>query len=426
MTIREYYKNYKKTKKFNSVLSNGNDKTIKEFYINCISKNILPKDNVLAWHDMLMKYTEREDAIFWVRYYESGKKINGRWNTRRACKTEFKDGFSYVFVSNYDAHEIFNMVRLGVTPDVDEFSEMMKNYEFPLHFESGESCEERDIAAFKKIGSTRGGILTPNYWYLAHIVGIKSEYYNGEGRKLNINADRIYPRGEIMDWVDDGNGKKVRRLEYELNTVEKELVKAHFLRFVDPLNYYAAPGANYQTNDVSKIIGEAKVLNDYMGFSFADIYGMDTMKGFRRAALAKSDFTCDENAVINIVYGIKKDFSEFSDDTGNDKSARIKKAVPIVDMTVYADRKIGEIVNSKLRDILENGNISVEELSNLQTKEYSKKIFDINYPLLAVIKIKSRYYANPIIINKKEYYICKEWYERNKPFLVKWIEDRKI
>lgn len=34
--------------------------------------------SVIAWHNMFMQYVEMDDAIFWVRYYESGNKKSGR------------------------------------------------------------------------------------------------------------------------------------------------------------------------------------------------------------------------------------------------------------------------------------------------------------------------------------------------------------
>ena len=126
MTITDYYKDYRKNQNFPQQLPNGSDMTIDAFYTNCISNNLCLVKHVLEWHEMFMKYVDMSDAILWVRYYESGTIVNGRYSNRRACYTEFADGFSYVFVSNFDVHEIFNMICQGVTPDVDEFKEMMK------------------------------------------------------------------------------------------------------------------------------------------------------------------------------------------------------------------------------------------------------------------------------------------------------------
>ena len=305
MTIKEYYENYNTNKKLNITLPINTAVTVKDFYNNCVKYNMLPLDSVIAWHNMFMEYVEMDDAIFWVRYYESGSKKNGRWNTRRGCKTQFRDGFSYVFVSNFDAHEIFNMVRLGVKPDADEFLDLMKNNKFPLHYDSGKSCEESDIAtySFPRIGSTKGGILTPDHWYLAHIIGVKSDYIDLDGNVLEVNVDRLYPRGEVADWKLDSNGKMVRYIDDTPSQEEKALVKAHFLRFVDPLNYYAAPGQNYQNNSAAYNIGEAQVVNDYIGTVFSDIYGHVNMKGFRKQALASDKLISDENAEIKAEFG---------------------------------------------------------------------------------------------------------------------------
>ena len=305
MTINEYYENYKTNKKLNVKLPVNAAITVKEFYDKCVKFNMLPLDSVIAWHNMFMQYVEMDDAIFWVRYYESGNKKSGRWNTRRGCKTQFRDGFSYVFVSNFDAHEIFNMVRLGVEPDANEFLDLMKNNKFPLHYDSGKSCEESDIASksFPKIGSTKGGILTQDHWYLAHIIGVKSDYIDSIGNILNVNVEKLYPKGEVTDWRLNSDGKMVRFIDDILSQEEKLLVKAHFLRFVDPLNYYAAPGRNYQINSAAYNIGEAQVVNDYIGTVFSEIYGQTNMKEFRKQAMASNDITGNENAEINAEFG---------------------------------------------------------------------------------------------------------------------------
>ena len=252
MTINEYYSNYSVNKRYPITLMSGTDKTIEDFYNNCIQRHILPTKNVLAWHKMLMEYADRPDAIYWVRYYEGEKKVSDRWNNRRGCMTRFADGFSYVFVSNFDAHEILNMVRLGVNPDVNEFINLMKSFQYPLHYDLGTSSEESSIKCYPNIGTPRGGILTSEKWYLAHIYGIKDVFNraNGSFKAIKINdieGHRIFPRGQMSDWVlDKSCGRTIRYLNYSLTVEEKNLVKAHFLRFIDPLNYYVTPSPKYE------------------------------------------------------------------------------------------------------------------------------------------------------------------------------------
>jgi len=92
--------------------------------------------------------------------------------------------------------------------------------------------------------------------------------------------------------------------------------------------------------------------------------------------------------------------------------------------------KIGVIVRTVLRNMLENGEVHEDEVILMQTKEYSKETFDIQYPLL--LKAEStngvsptRYYASPIKVYEVHYFLCSEWFEvtanNDRPYLMKWL-----
>lgn len=96
--------------------------------------------------------------------------------------------------------------------------------------------------------------------------------------------------------------------------------------------------------------------------------------------------------------------------------------------------KIGKIANIILRSILESKIVDENELTRLQNAEYSKKFFDIQYPLLKKIegdydKKILHYYKQPILIKGTIYLLCSEWYEshqnNDRPYLLKWIEEHK-
>lgn len=296
MTITEYYQLYK-TKEGKKALAypiemqEGSARTFGELYKNCIAQHTNSRDSVIAWHEMLLEYVDLPGAVFWVRRYESSSikdKVahGGRWVNRRACKTEHPDGFSYVFVSNFDAHEIFNMVRLGVVPDAKEFLQLMQNHRYPLHYDNGDSCEESDIAVYPRIGNPRFGVLTVNHWYLAHILGV-----NDPGDyTCAVDFEQICPRGTCSQW-SAAHGYPVRRMSKNLDKNQKDLIAAHFLRFVDPLNYYVIPGNSYQnhhgTHYQKNQIGEYGPLNDYVAGQFAALYGEERMAEFRKRVFAK-------------------------------------------------------------------------------------------------------------------------------------------
>ena len=280
LNIIEYYKMYP-TNKYDLDLFKGSADTIEDFYINCIKKTMLDYKYIMKWHKMLLEYVNRDDAIYWIRKFESGEKNElGRWNTRRATITKFLDGFTYVFVSNYDVHEIFNMIYKKIeVPTAAEFAKIMKNRKIPLHYDNGntKSCEEADIAAFPHIGNVRCGLLTQKGWYLAHIHGINQEKYiksNGEV-VTKSEIEYIFPRGNIKDW-NNKDGYFIRNLNYTLNNDEKEIVKAHFLRFIDPLNYFIVPGKKYEQHNIrfsnKNGIGEYNKLIIYMQNQYLKIF----------------------------------------------------------------------------------------------------------------------------------------------------------
>lgn len=96
---------------------------------------------------------------------------------------------------------------------------------------------------------------------------------------------------------------------------------------------------------------------------------------------------------------------------------------------VYKELKVGAIANSVLREILESGLASEEEISLMQTEEYSKQSFGIQYPLLLrtdAHKTEPHYYHDTLTIRGEHYRMCCEWYEtsanNDRPYLMKWIE----
>lgn len=100
----------------------------------------------------------------------------------------------------------------------------------------------------------------------------------------------------------------------------------------------------------------------------------------------------------------------------------------------FRQQKIGKIANGLLRSILESEKIDEYELTRLQDAEYSKKVFDIQYPLLKKVegdydKRILHYYKQPILIKGTMYLLCSEWFEsqqnNDRPFLLKWIDEHK-
>ncbi len=98
----------------------------------------------------------------------------------------------------------------------------------------------------------------------------------------------------------------------------------------------------------------------------------------------------------------------------------------------YAELKVGKIAQLVLKPILESGSVSENEIKQLQDKVYSKKVFDLNYPLLVRPDDefnRSKYYREPLCISGTEYLMCSQWVERpdnnDRPYLMRWIREHR-
>lgn len=118
------------------------------------------------------------------------------------------------------------------------------------------------------------------------------------------------------------------------------------------------------------------------------------------------------------VYNFKRKNSEYLKDKSNN------------------EQKIGLFIRDKMEEISIKNILKDDDLCNLQDLHYSKKLLNINYPLLKKIdRSKSldeqrlvnsypRYWKHIFIFNNKEYYVCSQWYEKsNRSYFEQWIKD---
>ena len=88
--------------------------------------------------------------------------------------------------------------------------------------------------------------------------------------------------------------------------------------------------------------------------------------------------------------------------------------------------KVGTLARIVLRRLLESGAASQDEIKMFQTLDGSKKVFNLNFPLLVAVGgifEHVRYYVDPLIIDGKEYRMTSQWFETQKTPLQKWIDE---
>jgi len=89
-----------------------------------------------------------------------------------------------------------------------------------------------------------------------------------------------------------------------------------------------------------------------------------------------------------------------------------------------AEVNVGWIANNTLREMLENIT-NPDTIKELTTEAYSKNRFLLRYPVITrhvTNERKNRYYMRPLKILGTEYYLCNDWYEKNRQPLLGWID----
>ena len=309
MKFNDYYNDYLNNRIYKTTFISGNDSTVADFYKNCISKTQLDMKLIEKWHKMFIDYSKLDDAIFWIRKYEGGG-TKGAWNNRRACLTKYRykgKNRYYVAVSNFDIQDIFNMISLGIEPPTaQELLQMMKDFKYPFHYDVGKSCEENRYAAYPCVKShiRQNGSLSTNGWYLAHIHAIFKD--NHISKSIN---EKLFPKVEKGDWQYDNTINKYSRdLNIDLSDNEYDILKACFIRFVDPINYYIVPNSTCEINDIyagkaNKSIGEYPELSYYV-YENSEIYkNKSVINEFEKNALVNYNKGYYKgNEIINIAY----------------------------------------------------------------------------------------------------------------------------
>ena len=251
-----------------------NDKpirTVGDFYNDFLTKGRrLPQKNVIEeWHKLLLWYIDQPDVPLLVRKYEGGKQ-NSEWDNRRGAVIQFDDGFEIVYASNFLAHDIFLMAYHGFVPSKDDFMLSIKNRK--LHITSGTKVE-KEIRLYP---SANKGL---SYCYLAHIMDVNGKYLREDGsyKKLSkAETEWVFPRGTASNWSSSPD--KIWHIPRNLSKYEQELVKAHCLRFLDPMNYYLTPLTKHCTHILpgfKKNIGEFSCLTYYVQQQYRSIFKGD-------------------------------------------------------------------------------------------------------------------------------------------------------
>lgn len=267
-----------------------------------------------------------------------------------------------------------------------------------------------------------------------------SEKYNYSIFKKNSSLTQILQQGECdaigISVQDGGNriyavdvafhegglnygSREVTVMKVIAKTIRTAMCLWGYMECKDAEIIFASPKINPAIiHDIEPCIEDINTIFSINDFSFNArvIANSDFNDVVLQPILMVSDGVADTSELFLRSYQM---FNMFSNTQKTDTTAlyvpskrtRVQHKTDFVDQSKYKELKIGKLARSVLGRILESGSVSTEELTRLQTAEYSKATFDLQYPLLA--KHGSgfdtvRYYAQPLNIHGELYYLCSQ------------------
>lgn len=304
-------------------LQNGTSKSIKDFYDAVIEKTLPSKQIVLDWNDLLSEYIEQPDAVFAVRAFGSwsdDKAIDRDKQLRRGFLTKASNNqISYFFCDNYFTSIIAKLIYKDICPSMNEFKTLLLAGDFPVRVRHTKDENERAYLPYTSKNPSFG---TAGY-KIAHIVDSGDDFYINDRKYglTELSETYNFPRGNYNDWKKDSLGQYVRIMD--INNDTKKILKAHFMRFVNPLNYFLAPKDNTSGNifnyfenpdkkDKKKLedridcrIAEYKPILSYVNEIYTSIYGK-VYQDFQTKILLPKDYFQENTGdqIIDINFGM--------------------------------------------------------------------------------------------------------------------------
>ena len=233
-------------------LTSGQAANVADLFEQVIKPQFVHKDNIRALHQMLMRYVDLDGPTLFLRLYGSAPKDSYHL-LRRGFLTEFPDKTRMVFCDNTFSMIFAGLKIGGLSVSEVQLAEYLKQTQLICSF--GLTTKEKELSYYNPSKAIRVA-LNSKGWYQAHIK--PTGYGFGEISKKNLQ--KFFPNPDRNEW--DAN--RIRKTSTNLTDEEKQLLTAHFIRLVHPLNSFLVPKPNHMLSPVKRRIGEEAEVIEYV------------------------------------------------------------------------------------------------------------------------------------------------------------------
>ena len=261
----------------------------------------------------------------------------------------------------------------------------------------------KELAFYSPSGAIRFDLNSLG-WYQAHIYPVGYGFKNKSLKDYFPN-----PRREEYDSI-----LKKRIINDVLTHDELEVLKAHFIRLIHPFNSFLIPKVKHVSYD-GKNIGEEEELILFVKDKVNEMFPSE-FREFEKLAKLGYEIKKPTKIIKSIKWCSKP------------KYLKIKKVKPQEFKTENKELdnqfNIGSYVRFAFEKLNNSKKLSEEQIENLQSLVYCKKVFKISYPVL-ITNDKSikdangynRYYSKEIFQN---YWLCSQWTKNHWENFLSW------
>jgi len=240
----------------------GQASDIKEFFRQIVMPQFANVNAIKQQHKALLEYINSDQPTFFIRAHGSQKPANYGL-LRRGFLTRYNNDVEYAFCDNTFAMMFASIKLSGITIPSEALHDYFQKRSVICGF--SQTSSEKELAIFRREHAYYSNLNT-NGWYLAHINSVGECYAD---MKFSAERDYSFPRGERQEW---DNEKKIRDIGRAPSEKELSLLKAHFVRFIHPLNNFLVPKRSRIKYNRGTQIGEEAELISYVSQYIQNVF----------------------------------------------------------------------------------------------------------------------------------------------------------
>ncbi len=232
--------------------------------------------------------------------------------------------------------------------------------------------------------------------------------YSGQGSSYHVAEIAFHAAGLDGNYADRVASKMIRAAFVLYNYFN---VREGNIYFITPRTRPAV---------INRLAGVIDLIRQYFGDNgFAYEFTFVTNEDFRNFVLNPvldlADRIADTGELFLRACQLTTLFNDFPDENEAQNQAEENQG----------NGGVGRLAKREIPPIIERMDPESQEIRDLQDRDICRQIFRLNYPLLVSERNENNrrhYYVEPIVVGERQFWMCNEWYERNRGPLEDWID----